>query len=190
MRRPKVRETFIAAERGGDGGAELPDVAGLFRDRDAFSHEEHARGGPRLHRPEQAEPGPVLRAPAVAPALQADTDGGGLRQILPVRAVLQGRRPEGGPAAGVHPARPGDELCGRGGRHRDERRHHGGALRIDKEDASGRSFQADGLRARRWSATGRTSRTCGSSCPWRSLPRCSARPNSACSRRSRATEGP
>ena len=50
-------------------------------------------------------PGGVLCAPPEPAALQADPDGRGLRSLLPDRALLPGRGPEGRPPTRVHPDR-------------------------------------------------------------------------------------
>ena len=84
------------------------------RGRDAEPDQEHARGGPRLHRPEPAPAGHRLRAAAEPPAAQAAADGGGHRPLLPDRPLLPRRGPARRPPAGVHPARPRDELRRRG----------------------------------------------------------------------------
>ncbi len=52
----------------------------------------------------------LLRAAAVAAAVQAAADGRRLRALLPDRAVLPRRGPARRPPAGVHAARPRDEL--------------------------------------------------------------------------------
>ena len=58
----------------------------------------------RMHR------GRVLRAAAVAAAVQADPDGGGLRPLLPDRALLPRRGAARRPPARIHPARHGIRL--------------------------------------------------------------------------------
>jgi hypothetical protein len=52
--------------------------------------------------PSRNEPGPVLRAAAVAATVQATADGGELRSLLPDRQVLPRRRPARRPSAGIH----------------------------------------------------------------------------------------
>ncbi len=64
----------------------------------------------------------MVRAAAVAAALQATPDGGRLRQVLPDRPLPARRGPACRPPAGVHPARPGN-VVRRDGRHL--RRHRG-----------------------------------------------------------------
>ena len=74
----------------------------LSRDRDADPHEAHARRRARLSGAVARASRRVLRAAAVAADLQAAADGGGLRPLLPDRALLPRRGPARRPAAGVH----------------------------------------------------------------------------------------
>ena len=69
--------------------------------------------------PSRMSPGDVLRAAAVAAAVQAAADDGRLRALLPDRPLLPRRGPARRPPARVHPARPRD-VVRRGGR-RDRR---------------------------------------------------------------------
>ena len=70
-----------------------------------------ARGGAGLPGAVAAASGQVLRAAAGAAAVQAADHGGGVRPLLPDRAVLPRRGSAGGPLARrVLPARHGDEL--------------------------------------------------------------------------------
>src|SRR5258708_13709008 len=62
--------------------------ARLPGDPDTDPHLELTRGGARLSRPEQEAPWKVLRPPAGAATVQAVADGGGIRPLLPDRAVL------------------------------------------------------------------------------------------------------
>ena len=102
------------AERRDVPDAEDPARGGLSRDRDPDPDEVDAGRRARLPRPGPGPPGRVLRAAAVAAALQADPDGLGDGAVLPDRALLPGRGPAGGPAAGVHADRPRDLLPDRG----------------------------------------------------------------------------
>ena len=68
--------------------------------------------------PSRVQPGQLLRAPAVAAAVQAAADGRRLRALLPARARLPRRGPAGRPPARVHPARPRDVVRGGGRRDR------------------------------------------------------------------------
>ena len=71
--------------------------------------------------PSRVHRGPVVRAAAVAPALQADPDDLGLREVLPDRALLPRRGPAGRPPVRVHADRPRDVVSDRGGRLRHGR---------------------------------------------------------------------
>ena len=104
----------------GHGGARVP------RHRDALPHPVDARGRARLPRPRTPSARFLVRAAAVAPAVQAAADGVGARALLPDRALLPRRGLPRRPHAGVHPARRRDELPRRGGRLRP---HRGAARR-------------------------------------------------------------
>ena len=68
--------------------------------------------------PARLTPGRVLRAAAVAAAVQAAADDERLRALLPDRPLLPRRGPARRPPARVHPARPRDGLRRGGGRPR------------------------------------------------------------------------
>ena len=89
---------------------------GLPRDRDADPDPLHARGRARLPRAEPACARLLVRAAAVAAALQAAADGGRLRALLPDRALLPRRGLPRRPPARVHAARHGAVVRGGGGR--------------------------------------------------------------------------
>ena len=86
----------------------VPRRRGLRRDRDADPHPLDPGGRARLPRPEPAPARRVLRAAAVAAALQAAADGRRLRALLPDRPLLSRRGFPRRPPARLHPARPGD----------------------------------------------------------------------------------
>ena len=86
------------------------DDRGFYRDRDADPRQDHAGGRARLPGAQPRPPGQLLRPAAVAAAVQAAADGRRLRALLPDRPLLPRRGPARRPPAGVHPARPGDEL--------------------------------------------------------------------------------
>ena len=71
--------------------------------------------------PARLTPGRVLRAAAVAAAVQAAADDERLRALLPDRPLLPRRGPARRPPARVHPARPRDGLRRGGGRPRRDR---------------------------------------------------------------------
>ena len=93
--------------------------------------------------PSRLSPGDVLRAPAVAAAVQADADDGRLRALLPDRPLLPGRGPARRPPAGVHPARPRDELRRGGGRDRTRRGDARARLRGDRLRGRAAAVAAD-----------------------------------------------
>ena len=122
----RLKYRYLDIRRRADGRAPAPAVAArpgdprgpprerLRRGRDADAHQEHARGSPRLHRPEPAPAGQRLRAAAEPAAAQAAPDGRRHGSLLPDRALLPRRGPARRPPARVHPARPRDELRRRG----------------------------------------------------------------------------
>ena len=132
LRRPGMQRGDDRPPHGQPRDPRLPQRARLPRDGDADHDALHARGRARLPRPVAAQPRRLLRAAAVAPAVQADADDGRLRALLPDRPLLPGRGPARRPPAGVHPARHGDELRRGGGRHRDGRGHARPRLRGDR----------------------------------------------------------
>ena len=95
--------------------------------------------------PSRAAAGQVLRAAAVAAALQAAADGRRLRALLPDRALLPRRGPARRPPARVHPARPRDGLRRGGGRPRRHGGGHGRGLRGGRLRRAGAAVAADGL---------------------------------------------
>ena len=88
-----------------DRSAQVPGSAGLHRHRNPDADQEHARRRARLPGALARERRPLLRAAAVAAAVQADADGVGLRPLLPDHQVLPRRRPARRPSAGIHPDR-------------------------------------------------------------------------------------
>ena len=109
---------------------------GLRRGRDADADAVHPGGRPRV--PRAVAPGArqLLRAPAVAPAVQAAADGRRHRPLLPDRPLPARRGPAGRPPVRVHAARRRGELRhpGRGARvhlRGGARRRRGGARASD-----------------------------------------------------------
>ena len=102
---------------------------GVPRDRDADALALDPGGRPRLPRAGAPRAGHVLRAAAVAAALQAAPDGRRVRALLPDRPLLPRRGPARRPPARLHPARR-RALVRRGrGRDRRQRADDGPRLR-------------------------------------------------------------
>ena len=106
-----------------------PRRRGLPRDRDADPHALDARRRARLPRSRTQRAGQLLRAAAVAAALQAAAHDRRLRALLPDRALLSRRGSARRPPARVHPARPRDVVRRRGRRHRRQRALDGEGVR-------------------------------------------------------------
>ncbi len=115
-------EEHAPALPGRDGGAPLPRQPGIHRHRDPDADALHARRRARLPGAVPRACGRVLRAAAVAAALQADADGRRLRPLLPDRALLPRRGPARRPPAGVHADRHRDLLPRPGRDHADHGR--------------------------------------------------------------------
>ena len=107
-----------AAPRRRQDDPRLPLRARLPRDRDADHDPLDARGRARLPGAEPPDPRLLVRAAAVAAALQAAADGRRPRALLPDPALLPRRGLPRRPPARVHAARPRDVVRRRGGRPR------------------------------------------------------------------------
>ena len=121
LRRERMAQAIATAARGRGGDPRIPRRRGLPRDRDADAVALDPRGRPRLPRPVAARAGLVLRAAAVAAAVQAAADGRRVRALLPDRALLSRRGPARRPPAGLHPARHRDVVRRGRGRARPQR---------------------------------------------------------------------
>ena len=107
----------------GRGAAPLAGRARLPGHRNPDPDQGHARGRARLPGAGAHASGRVLRAAAVAAAVQADPDDGRLRPLLPDRALLPRRGAARRPPAGIHPARHGVRLRPRARRAGHRRGH-------------------------------------------------------------------
>ncbi len=90
--------------------------------------------------------GVLVRAAAVAPAVQAAADDERLRALLPDRPLLPRRGPARRPPARVHAARPRDGLRHRGRGHRGHGTRHDRGVRHRRSCRSACSVAPDGLR--------------------------------------------
>ena len=143
-----------AAPPGHRGDARVPRRRGLPRHRDPGPDPLDARGRPRLPRPQPPPAGLLLRAAAVAAAVQAAADGRRLRALLPGRPLLPRRGPARRPPARLHPARHRDVLRRR---RRRDRRQRAAARRTSSSGSAGRTLRAADASGspttRRWTAS-------------------------------------
>ena len=110
LRREPMQKALRLRHQAAKAVREYLDDARLHRRRDAGPLQVHARGRARVPRALAHPRRPVLRAAAVAAALQAAADDRGLRPLLPDREVLPRRGPARRPPAGVHADRHRDLL--------------------------------------------------------------------------------
>ncbi len=108
-------------------GARRDGASGVRRGRDTDAGAVDARGCPRVPRAVAQGARFVLRAAAVAAAVQAAADGRRCRPLLPDGSLSARRGPPRRPPVRVHAARHGDELRRPGRRAR--RRQRGGPRR-------------------------------------------------------------
>ncbi len=134
--------------------------AGLPGDRDADADPLDAGGRPRLPGAGAPAARQLVRAAAVAAAVQAAADGRRHGAVLPDRPLLPRRGLPRRPAAGVHPARHRDVVRHRGRRDRPRRGDRLGAVEGPgrARDQPRRSRGSPGTT--RWPGTARTSPTC------------------------------
>ena len=122
LRRPELQKNFLLRDR------VTLEVRNYFHEQEFIDVETpiltqlDARGRARLPGALARAPRQLLRPAAVAAALQAAPDGGGLRALHPDRPLLPRRGPARRPPARVHADRRGDDLPHRGGRLRADRR--------------------------------------------------------------------
>ncbi len=136
LRRPPAHALRLRAKA--NQAARRARRRGVRRDRDADAHPLDARGRARLPRARAPRGRLLVRAAAVAPAVQAAPHGRGHGALLPDRTLLPRRGLPRRPPARVHAARRRDELRRAGRRHRARRedpRRAVGAHRADHPDA-------------------------------------------------------
>ena len=120
LRRPRLQSNIVLRHRVTTAIRRYFDANGFLGDRDADPDQVHAGRRARLPRAEPRAPGRVLRAAAVAAALQADPDDCRHRPLRADLPVLPRRGPARRPAARVHAGRRRDVVCAAGD---DLRRH-------------------------------------------------------------------
>ena len=155
--------------------------ARLRRRVDAVDDEGNARGCARLPRARAAAARDVLRARAVAAALQAALHGRRARPLLPDRDVLARRGSPRRPAVRVPPARPRDVVRRPRGRARRDGARRRRGVRGRRARAAGAAVPAPHATPRRWRSTAPTSRTSASASRSTTRPRSRATRSSASS---------
>ena len=188
LRREPMREALALRHRVTAAMREFLDGEGFLDDRDAGADPLDARGRPRLPRPQPPPAGLLLRAAAVAAALQAAADGRRLRALLPDRPLLPRRGPARRPPARLHPARHRDVLRRRRRRDRGQRAAARPRLRAGRRARRSSCRSSGSPTTRRWTASAPTGPTCASAWSWSTSPRRCARPSSRSSA-ARSTRG-
>ena len=127
LRRPEMQQTLVLRHRMIKMMRDYFDEQGFIDVETPMLGPEHARGRPRLPRPQPHSARLVFCPAAVAAALQADFDDCRLRPLRPGGAVFPRRGPSRGPSARVHPVGRGNVVHHGRGHHRRDRRT-GGAI--------------------------------------------------------------
>ncbi len=142
LRRPQMQKNLMLRHRAAMAARRYLDAHGFVDIETPMLYKSTPEGAREFLVPSRDPPRHVLRAAAVAAALQADADDGGLRPLLPDRQVLPRRGPARRPAARVHADRHRDVVPRRA---RDPRDHGGARPR----DVPGRAWRrAPGARSR------------------------------------------
>ena len=119
LRRPQMQNNLMLRYRAAMAARKYLDAHGFIDIETPVLYKSTPEGAREFLVPSRMHHGPVLRAAAVAAALQADADDRGLRSLLPDRQVLPRRGPARRPPAGVHADRHRDVVPRRA---RDPRR--------------------------------------------------------------------
>ncbi len=102
LRRPEMARNLKLRSKVAIATREFHGRAGLSRNRDADAVQIHARRRAGISRAEPRQSRPVLRAAAIAAAVQANPHGRRRGKIFPARALLPRRGFARRPPAGVH----------------------------------------------------------------------------------------
>ncbi len=103
LRRPVMQRRLMLRHKIVKLAPGLLRRAGLHRDRNPTLGKSTPEGARDYLVPSRVHKGKFYALPR-SPALQADSDGGRVRPVLPGGPLLAGRRPARRPPAGIHPA--------------------------------------------------------------------------------------
>ena len=171
LRRARMQQNIGSAAPRDAGDSERSRCAGLLGNRDADPDEVDAGRRARLPGAEPRAPRRILRAAAIAAALQADPDDWRHGPLLPDRPLLPRRGSPGRSAARVHAARPRDVVRAAGVGLRGHRAAAAAGVARNRPRHSGSRFAACRT-PKRSRSTDRTSPICASAskstiCPTR-----------------------
>ena len=156
-----------AAPPGHRGDARVPRRRGLPRRRDPGADPLDPRGRPRLPRPQPPAAGLLLRAAAVAAAVQAAADGRRVRALLPGGALLPRRAtcaPTASPSSPSSTSRcPSSTVEDV---HRGQRTAAGPRLRAGRRSRRSSCRCGACATTRRWAGSAPTGPTCASGSSW------------------------